>query len=702
MEPRPLRISLHVGPLIGMAFAVAFAMPLVSVLWLKDRVGLADADLPQLQHSTLVVDRDGRLLRPFPVADGRWRLETGMDDVDSDYIAMLLTYEDRRFADHRGVDVTALIRSAVMSVWHRRTVSGGSTLTMQVARLIEGGSTRSVTAKAGQIVHALALEKRHGKDAILTHYLNRAPFGGNLEGVRTASLAYFGKEPLRLSAAEAALLVALPQSPEARRPDKGTGQRAAVLAARNRVLRRALETELIDRRQYDRALAEPVPAVRRPMPVHAAHLADRLIAEKPEKSLHTLTLDAGLQAKLARLANARAKRLGGAVSVAILVADHRSGAIRASVGSADYFDRNRLGFVDMTLAVRSPGSTLKPLIYALAFQDGRAHPESLIEDRPMAFNGYQPANFDRAYLGTVTVRKALQLSLNVPAVQMLEDVGPARLLAAMRRAGAAPVLADNASANLAIGLGGIGMRLTDLVALQAMIASSGRAVPLHYDSSEDYTITAKARAQVLDPRAAWQVSSILAGVQDPHGMTPGDVAFKTGTSYGYRDAWAVGFDGRHVVGVWVGRADGKPVSGFVGGLVGIEVAAPILDAVFSRIGERHRLPPAPPGTLIATTASLPPAMRRAGKLAEEAVAQVNGPEITFPPDAARIDYTAGAPVLLEVRSGELPLTVLINGAPVATDPWRRTLDWVPVGAGQVDILVIDAKGAAAKSSVFLR
>ena len=391
------------------------------------------------------------------------------------------------------------------------------------------------------------------------------PFGGNLEGVRTASLAYFGKEPRRLSAAEAALLVALPQSPEARRPDAGAAAQNEARKARDRVLARALRAGVIDKPQYQRALAEPVPGGRRPMPVLAAHLADRQVAAHPDRQKHELTIDADLQTRLEELARQRAPTFGAGVSIAVLAVDNRSGAILASVGSSDYFDRGRQGFVDMTRAVRSPGSTLKPLIYGLAFQDGIAHPESLIEDRPMAFGAYQPTNFDRDYLGTVSVRKALQLSLNVPAIQMLETVGPARLMAAMRRAGAEPVLAENTVPNLAIGLGGIGMRLTDLVALQAMIASGGRMVPLHDDSSEDHTLTARARPQVLDPRAAWQVASILAGVRDPNGITPGEIAFKTGTSYGYRDAWAVGFDGRHTVGVWVGRADGRPVSTATGG-----------------------------------------------------------------------------------------------------------------------------------------
>ena len=688
------------NPVVVGTMVIAAAVPLAAVGLLRHAVSATDAQLPPLEHSTLVLDRVGELLRPFPVADGRWRLETQIADVDPDYVAMLLAYEDKRFLEHRGVDPSALIRSVVTSVWRGRTVSGGSTLTMQVARLVDGNKTRRFGPKLRQIAAALALEERHDKVAILTHYLNRAPFGGNLEGVRAASLAYFGKEPLRLSAAQAALLVALPQSPEARRLDKDERRRSNATAARNRVLQRAHNVGLIDKLQYRRAVAEAIPQGRLPMPALAPHLSERIVAEMPERGEHRLTVDGDLQAQLEDLARRTAEQLGGAISVAILVADHRTGAIRASVGSADYFDRDRRGFVDMTRAVRSPGSTLKPLIYGLAFQDGTAHPESLIEDRPMAFDGYQPGNFDREYHGTVTVREALQMSLNVPAIQMLEAVGPARLLAAMRRAGARPVMADHASANLAVGLGGIGVTLTDLVALQAMIASGGRAVALHYDLSGDPAIQVTNRTQILNPSAAWLVASVLAGVRDPNGMTTGDVAFKTGTSYGYRDAWAVGFDGRNVVGVWVGRPDGKPVTGFVGGLVGIKVAAPVLDAVFSHIGERHRLPPAPPGTLMASSAMLSPAMRRVGSLAVKQ--SRTGPEIVFPPDQAEIEFAADGLLPVHVRRGELPLTVVINGAAIDTDPWRRDTDWRADGAGQVDIVVIDASGAAARSSVFLR
>jgi len=690
------RISLR----FALAMLVAASLPLATVGALQYAVSRMPAELPALEHSVLALDRDDRLLRPFPVADGRWRLESRVKDVDPDYIALLLAYEDRNFFGHRGVDGAALVRSALTSAWHGRVVSGGSTLTMQVARLVYGGRTRSLGAKLRQIVTALALERRYDKADILAHYLNRAPFGGNLEGVRAASLAYFGKEPLRLSTAEAALLVALPQSPEARRLDGEAGHVSAATAARDRVLQRAHDLGLIDQRAYLLALDEAVPRGRRPMPALAPHLTERLVGEQPGRRIRRLTIDGELQARLEDLANATAERLGSGVSVAILVADHRSGAVRASVGAADYFDRERQGFIDMTRAVRSPGSTLKPLIYALAFQDGTAHPESLIEDRPMAFNGYQPANFDRAYRGTVTVREALQLSLNVPAVQMLEVVGPARLLAVMRRAGAAPVLAADSGANLAIGLGGIGLRLTDLVAVHAMIAAGGRAVRLHHERANTRAGQGGVGAQVLDPRAAWLVASVLAGVQDPGGMTPGDVAFKTGTSYGYRDAWAIGFDGRHVVGVWVGRPDGAPIAGLIGGFIGIKVAAPIMDTVFSHMGERHRLSPPPPGTLIASTATLPRTLRRVGSLAaEENAAKL---EIAFPPNRAEMELARGDLMPVEVRRGELPLTVLVNGTVIATDPWRRTTDWPIDGLGQVDIVVIDARGAAARSSVFLK
>jgi penicillin-binding protein 1C len=283
----------------------------------------------------------------------------------------------------------------------------------------------------------------------------------------------------------------------------------------------------------------------------------------------------------------------------------------------------------MTRAVRSPGSTLKPLIYGLAFEQGVAHPETLIEDKPIDFAGYAPANFDRQYHGTVSLRRALQLSLNIPAIQLLEAVGPARLVARMRRAGATAILSDMSPPGLAVGLGGVGVTLTDLVAIHAAIARGGAAVPLILERHKELNLTAP--SQVLEGRAAWYVASILAGAPGPNHVSPGSIAFKTGTSYGYRDAWAVGFDGKHAIGVWVGRPDGAPVPG----LIGVDAAAPILMDAFARLGPLTPLKAAPPGILMASAGSLPAPLRRFRSPNTRGLAAARAPEIAFPPQDVR-------------------------------------------------------------------
>src|SRR5690606_22239126 len=411
--------------------------------------------LPHLTVATgvEVTARDGSLLRAFTVADGRWRLEPGA--VDPGFLAMLVAYEDRRFYRHAGVDPLALLRAGWQAAANGRVVSGGSTLTMQVARLLEESGTGRLSGKLRQIRVALALERRLGKDDILGLYLRLAPYGGNLEGIRAASLAYFGKEPRRLTPSESGLLVALPQSPEGRRPDRAA---EAAKAARARVLARLAAAGALP---GDRDLrSEPVPTARRPFPALAPHLAERLRREDPTARRIATTIDPALQRSLEALAARAARSSPARASLAILVADHRTGEILASVGSPDWTDAARAGFVDMTRALRSPGSTLKPFVYALAFDEGLAHPETLIEDRPLSFGTYAPQNFDRSFRGTVTAREALQLSLNIPVVSLTEALGPARLLAALRRAGAEPVL-PGGEPGLAVALGGVGITLED-------------------------------------------------------------------------------------------------------------------------------------------------------------------------------------------------------------------------------------------------
>src|SRR5215831_5368362 len=428
-----------------------------------------------LAFSTLVVDHDGKLLRPYATAEGRWRIPATREDVDPRFLQLLFAYEDKRFYTHHGIDPIALGRAFAQLVTHGRIVSGASTLPMQVARLLEPRAERSLLAKLRQILRALEIERALSKDEILTLYLSLAPYGGNLEGVRAASLAYFGKEPRRLTLGEAALLVALPQSPEHRRPDRAI---ETVRHARDRVLDRVAAAGIVAADEIARAKQEPVPDGRRPMPMLAPHAADAVVAAAPERGFHRLTIDATLQKNLEELARERARALGPDMSVAILAVDNATGEVLARVASADYFDIRRAGQVDMTLAVRSPGSTLKPFIYGLGFEDGLINPETLIEDRPIRYGSYAPENFDLTFQGTVTVRRALQLSLNVPAVAVLDKVGASRFTARLEQAGGALVLPPGEVPGLAMGLGGVGVKLRDLVMLYAGLARLGTTTPL--------------------------------------------------------------------------------------------------------------------------------------------------------------------------------------------------------------------------------
>ena len=391
------------------------------------------------------------------MADGRWRLPVDAKTaVDPGYLKLLLAYEDRRFWSHGGVDPLALGRAALQLVTRGHIVSGGSTITMQLARLMEPRRERSVYAKLRQMVRAVQIERQLSKDEILDLYLALAPFGGNLEGIRAASIAYFGKEPKRLSLAEAALLVALPQSPERRRLDRYP---EAAHAARDRVLARMVEDGVVSKDDAAQAKAAAVPRLRKPMPILAPHSSDAAMATVKDAPLIKLTLDSSLQKTLEALARDRAMAQGPNISVAIIAVDNESGDVLARVGSSDYFDERRAGQVDMTRAVRSPGSTLKPFIYGLAFEDGFVHPESLIDDRPIRFGSYAPENFDMTFQGTVPVRKALQLSLNVPAIALLDRVGSSRLSSRLKQAGGNLVLPKDEAPGLAMGLGGVGVTL---------------------------------------------------------------------------------------------------------------------------------------------------------------------------------------------------------------------------------------------------
>ncbi len=411
-----------------------------------------------------------------------------------------------------------------------------------------------------------------------------------------------------------------------------------------------------------------------------------------------------MQRGLEAVAREAAARLGGRLSVAMVLADARTGDILASVGSADFFDAGRAGFIDMTRTVRSPGSTLKPFIYGLAFEQGLVAQETLIEDRPADFAGYRPKNFDMTYQGDVSVRQALQLSLNVPAIRLLDAVGPSRLAARFRRAGVALQLPKGEAPGLAIGLGGAGITLRDLVQLYTAFPNGGGVRALRDGTVPYGTLYGALPATLLEGPAAWQVADMLAGVKPPVGAPPRGLAYKTGTSYGYRDAWSVGFDGRHVLGVWVGRAD----SGAVAGLAGYVSAAPILFEAFARSGlATVALPRPPAGTLRQKRDDLPVTLARFapgvdGLAVPAGTAPLEPPPlIVFPPQGARIDLagSGGTPLALKLQGGRPPFRWLANGQPLTAPARRRLADWRPDGPGTSTLTVIDAAGRAASVTV---
>ena len=666
--------------LAGLAVA---ATTLVATALALDR--LFPPDLSRYHdRSTEVVDANGRLLRAFTTADGKWRLKTSVDDVDPLYLGLLKAYEDRRFDSHWGVDPLATLRAVGQLAERGRIVSGASTLSMQAARLLDP-RPRSFTTKAIQSARALQLEWRYSKRDVLAIYLTLAPMGGNLEGVRAASLAYFGKEPRQLSAAEAALLVAIPQSPERRRPDRAS---SVAQKARDRVLARGVEHGVIDAPLFEMARSRPAPDRRLAMPMQAPHLSAWLAGQSPGTTVPT-TVRTELQQSLTQLVHEERRALADGAEIAMVVLDNRTGGVVAWLGGDNFF--GRAGQVDLARARRSPGSALKPLIYAMAFDDRTLHPETLVEDVPVRFRDWLPRNFDRDHQGAVTVRRALQQSLNVPAVLALEKVGPQRFLSTLRTAGAAPDLPPGDTGNsLGVALGSATVSPLELAGLYAGLANGGRFAPPQFRRDR----AGPEPLRLVGPTAAWYVSDVLAEAPLPEGfaalpvaLRERRIAFKTGTSAGYRDAWAAGYSANWTVVVWVGHADGTPRPGQLGRLS----ALPILFKAYGRLPAEDNRAIRPPADAIkvASHRELPPRMRTLAPYSETS----GGPRIAYPPADARIELAAREAVVLNAMGGQGRLRWLVDGRPL------EGTRWVPDAAGIARLAVVDEAGRSTSVTV---
>ncbi|WP_162917563.1 penicillin-binding protein 1C [Dongia deserti] len=654
--------------------------------------------------STVAVDRRGETLRIFLATDGVWRLPAHAGEVDPLYLDMLLAYEDQRFKRHPGVDPLAVGRALLQWAGNGRIVSGASTITMQTARLLEP-RPRTMRAKLIEMARALQLEVHHSKLEILDVYLTLAPFGGNLEGIRAASRAYFDKEPRRLTEAEAALLVALPRAPEQLRPDRDP---VAAEDARNRVLDIAAERGVIDRKTAEEAKRAPVPRQRHPLPFLAPHLTERLARQSdPGQHLLHTTIDATMQSAVEELLQPRLRDFPAEVGMAAMVVENSTLQVVAYVGAPDYFDEERRGMIDMATAVRSPGSTLKPFIYGIGFDRLLLHPDTLMSDSPRDFDGYVPANFDDGFHGDVTAREALQHSLNIPAVALLNRIGSLSFDAALQQVGVtARFDRSRGGASLPFALGGLGLTLEELVTLYAAIPNGGQVRAL--SSAPDQTPSTP--STLFGPVAAWYVARALEGVSAPRGYADDagqtrSIGFKTGTSYGYRDAWALGFSGDYTIGVWVGRPDGTPCDA----CIGMKAAAPILFRVAELLPASPPLRAAPPAGIISgPTGELPPGLRRFERPIGGVIAPKRDPNalsITFPVDGSRLKAKKSpnglAPIALRAAGGAGRLIWFVNGKPLADPTQRWNGEWYPDGGGFTTIEAMDSEGRSTRIEVFL-
>jgi len=562
-------------------------------------VALPDPLFPA-DYSTVVIDENGAVLRVFLNSQEQWILPDDGRPIPNKLRTAVLTFEDKRFMLHFGVDPLAVLRALYQSIRYRARVSGASTITMQVARLMRP-KARTVKNKLAEMVQAIAIELRYSKDEILKLYLLHAPYGGNIIGYRTASLRYFGKEPEQLSWAEATALAVLPKNPANISPGQNSER---LKARRDALLFNLYKAGHIDESTYRLAVLEPVPDRQYAFPLSAPHLAERL-ARTAEGPIIRTTINRQIQDLAAALLKGHITALypKGVENGALLIADTASGEVKAYVASHDYFDREHTGMVDGVQARRSPGSTLKPFLYAAAMDEGLIIPESVLPDVPTNYGGFTPYNAGGGFAGVVRVREALARSLNAPAVYLLNQLGVREFFGFLQAAGL-NLTRQPHEYGLSLVLGAAESSLWELGCLYRGLGTLGT----YWGLSVLKDGGGAEAQQLISPGAAYLVLDILKDVRRP-GLegswqtysSSAPIAWKTGTSYGNRDAWAVGVTPQWTIAVWVGNFSGSSVSG----LTGADYAAPLLFQVFNRLPkDPYRLWfSAPPGSLVNTEVS---------------------------------------------------------------------------------------------------
>lgn len=638
------------------------------------------------QHSSLLYDKDNQLLSVKLSVDGYWRLPAHLKKIDPLFIKMLIFFEDKRFYSHPGIDPLAMLRALFQGIRAGHIVSGASTITLQTVRLLES-RPRTVKSKIIECFRALQLELSFSKEEILEIYLSLTPYGGNLEGLRSASLCYFAKEPLHLRLSEAALLVAMPQHPNHLRPDLYP---IKAKQARDKVLHRLQQSTFLPEKKIKEALEDSVPTQKNAFPRYANHLLNNTRAPT---LLNRSCLARNLQIQLENLLKQELPFLEKTQTIAVLVVENKTKAIRSYIGNADFFDEARKGQVNMIESIRSPGSTLKPFIYGMAFEEGILQPDTILEDVPTLYGNYAPSNFKDVFHGDVTAKEALQQSLNIPAISILEKIQPSRFAAYLANFNIPLKFQDkHTQASLPIALGGVGLSFKQLMSLYVMLANEGQFSELKLMQPN---ANEKKEQDIffLSRMAAQQVTSILEEAPPPDGMIPGNVAngpviaYKTGTSFGFRDAWAIGYTKEFTVGVWVGKPDGSPSFN----QTGRQNAAPLLFKIM-------RLLPFSKNNL--TTIIEGP--KQTLKFKREKTS--NPFFLQFPKDGMVINASQSKEdfqsITLLLSGGKQPFYLFVNGKPIQKYD-GHSMAWKPTAFGFHELLILDSEGNSSNATIEL-
>ena len=664
------RLSKVFGALILAVLGLNFAFPLP-----LDKTEIASAQ---------VLDRYDGWMSAFPIEDGIWRIPADLDQIDPRFIERLIRVEDKRYWDHHGVDGLAILRAA--NSWRQagKPVSGASTITMQLVRQIEP-RPRTLRAKILEAARALQYEAYLSKEEILQLYLTHISYGGNIEGLHAASLAYLGKQPHELSDDEIALLIALPQAPDSRRPDL---RPEAAKKGRNKILKELERFELITEVESAEARALDVVIRKDPIPQKAWLTANAI--KEPNKII-TSTIDPYMQSDIEQIAQTYLEDHPKFVNMAITVIENETMAVRAHIGSGGR-DR-QAGWMDMTRRYRSPGSTLKPFIYGLAMDDGLLSASTLINDAPTRFGSYQPENFDGRYYGKVRIHEALRHSLNVPAVVVLDKVGSERFETRLDALGMDIARLGGASKDtgLALALGGAGITLNDLAVGYAALANDGKARPLRW--REDDPTGEPVR--FVSEKTADKITDILRQAPTPDGHVPGwlsdtapIIAYKTGTSYGFRDAWAAGYTPEWTIVVWVGRPDGTPRDGITGRIA----AAPILFEAMTALPRELDNSP------FLADSEAPKGLKSVADYSDVA------PQILFPPHKAELlsaefgDQARGFTFSARAQNGDVRFYVNEKLIP----DQKGTTIWRPETPGFYRVVAVDQKGRESVSRISVK